>query len=213
MITRVLNVTAVKRELLRLVDPGTADVVITRGGEPIARLEPGACPEVDLLRPALVVLAAKPCAPAAREDSCRSIRAVASRFSQLVWVHGAATAAYLEVMADLDILAVETEKTAQPIITSLKAGLSCLPTESGGWFMYLFLNRPTPPAEITALLDGIPAAAAKDRGIVVPLRAGSPGHPLIFSLRYKPLILGTRKELGVPHIIRRHRDDIFFLSL
>ncbi|MBN2231895.1 MAG: NTP transferase domain-containing protein [Deltaproteobacteria bacterium] len=213
MITRVLNITAVKRDLLRLVDADAPDVVVTRGGEPVGRLLPGVQPEVEPRRPALVVLGAKPCEPAVREACCRSIRRVASRFSCLVWVHGGETAAYPDEIADLDILAVETEKTGQPIITSLKAGLSCLPAAGGGWFMYLFLNRPVPPTEIASLLDGIPDAAAKGRGIVVPLRAGSPGHPLIFSLRYKPLIMGTRKELGVPYIIRRHRDDIFFISL
>lgn len=107
---------------------------------------------------------------------------------------------------------METEKKEQPIITFLKAALSCL-AAGDQWFMVDFLNRPASPETLSALVDCLPQAIAQGKGMIVPSRNGKPSHLLVFSLPYKTKIIKTRKELGVPHIVRRHKNDIFYYDL
>ncbi|HDS16727.1 MAG TPA: hypothetical protein ENN66_09025 [Proteobacteria bacterium] len=211
MIRKALNITTVKHDLLRLVAGGGEEIVITKAGVPVATLTPGAAPEKSKL-PVLIMLGAKPCAAELRGQTLELCRLISSRFSLIVWVYSAATAGYLEEITDFDVLAVETTKTEQPIITSIKAGLSCV-SESARWFMYLFLNRPVPAVTINFLLDRLPAARTAGKGIIVPRREKQPAHPLLFSSVYKDRIMRTRKELGMPHIIRRHRHDVMFCDL
>jgi len=206
LITRVLNITLAKRQLLRLVDEDCGPVLLTKGGQPVATLRPMKPATED--RPAsLVVLGARPCGAAELDESRRNIQKASSLFDSIVWVYGEQTVEYLDPLEDLDILAVENSRSAQPIITSLKAALACLP-EGPGWFMIMLLNRPAPHSLVRRLLQRIDDARALGKSIIIPYKNDKPSHPLLLSLSHKPRIMGTRKELGLPHIIRRHRDDI-----
>lgn len=211
MIKKVLNITRVKQDLLRLVASGEDEIVITRDYEPVGMLIPSA-PQMDHAAPVLMVLGAKPCRPEIREACFAALRETAGRFSRIIFVYSLETEGYLDSFADLDIWAVGTEKKEQPIITFLKAALSCL-AAGDQWFMVDFLNRPASPETLSALVDCLPQAIAQGKGMIVPSRNGKPSHPLVFSLPYKTKIIKTRKELGVPHIVRRHKNDIFYYDL
>ncbi|MBN2332138.1 MAG: hypothetical protein JXO49_08640 [Deltaproteobacteria bacterium] len=211
MIKKVLNITRVKQDLLRLVAMGGGEMVVTRDYEPVATLIPRA-PQMDHAAPVLMVLGAKACQLEVREACYAALRRVAGRFSRIIFVYSRETEGYLDFLGDLDVWAVETEKKEQPIITSLKAALTCL-AAGDQWFMVDFLNRPSSPETLSALVDCIPQATAQGKGMIVPSRNGKPSHPLAFSLPYKTRIIKTRKELGVPHIIRRHRNDVFYHNL
>lgn len=76
MIKKVLNITRVKQDLLRLVASGEDEIVITRDYEPVGMLIPSA-PQMDHAAPVLMVLGAKPCRPEIREACFAALRETA----------------------------------------------------------------------------------------------------------------------------------------
>ncbi|HPG32003.1 MAG TPA: hypothetical protein PLQ81_14540 [bacterium] len=39
-----------------------------------------------------------------------------------------------------------------------------------------------------------------------------PSHPVSFSIKYKKYFLSTRKELGVPYLIKKFENDIEYID-
>ncbi|MBU3956021.1 hypothetical protein KJ633_06120, partial [bacterium] len=56
----------------------------------------------------------------------------------------------------------------------------------------------------------IPIARKKKKGIVITKVNGCPSHPVAMSKKYFKMLLSTRKELGIPYIIRKFKKDIIY---
>jgi CTP:molybdopterin cytidylyltransferase MocA len=208
---KLMNITSAKRDLLRLVNELQGEVIITRDSRPVARLSRlPAAPATG--KPALILLAARPCEARIKQESIANLDAVADLFSKFVVVYSRETEPELQSFKHHNLFVIETAKPTHPIITSLKAGISGL-EESDAYFMFAFLNRPVVPARCRRLTEALSRAEAEGKGIVVPVVGGRPTHPLVFAARYRENILKIRKELGVPHIIKRHREDIFYVAM
>ncbi|MBW1645685.1 MAG: NTP transferase domain-containing protein [Deltaproteobacteria bacterium] len=208
---KIINITTAKHHLLQLVNDLEEEIIITRDGEPVAVLAPPR-PAAAAGRPVLIVLGARKCSPTASEQSIAAINRAAPLFSKLIVVYSRETEELPARFRHPDLQAVATAKPEQPIVTSLKAGLTgCGPADE--FFMFTFLSKPLPVQVFATLAAAIAAARRAGKGIIVPRRHGRPTHPLLFAGRYKANIMKTRKELGIPHIIRRHADDIFYQDI
>jgi len=208
---KVINITSAKHNLLKIIAELEEDIIITRDYQPVAVLSP--LPgDATQKKPALIVLAAKQCDHHTRMKSINRINDSAKLFNKTVVVHSRETEPYLREFDHHNLLAIETEKKEYPIVTSLKAGIACL-ERSDTFFMFSFLNKPITPNTFLRLTAAISKAEKGKKGIIVPVSAGKPSHPLIFSTRYKPNIIKIRKELGIPHIIKRHKEDILYVDI
>ncbi len=208
---KVINITTAKHNLLKIITGLKEDIIITRDYQPVAVLSPVAR-NTTQKKPTLIVLGAKRCAPPVRTESIKAINEAAKLFSKTIVVYSRETESYLNKFKHQNLLAIETEKKNHPIVTSLKAGIACL-DESDLFFMFAFLNKPIKAAVFQRLTAAISEAGKKEKGIIIPVAGGKPSHPLIFSVKYKANIIKIRKELGIPHIIKRHQEDILYVEL
>ena len=208
---KVINITTAKHNLLKIIAGLEAEVIITKDYRPVAVLSP--MPKKTARRkPVLLVLAARACDRRVRRQSINNINEVAALFSKTVVVYSRETETYLQEFRHQNLLVMETEKKEHPIVTSLKAGIACL-EENDTFFMFSFLNKPITPDTFRLLTAAIREAETEKKGIIIPISGGKPSHPLIFSTRYKTNIIKIRKELGIPHIIKRHKDDILYVEV
>ncbi len=208
---KVINITTAKHNLLKIIAELEEDIIITRDYQPVAVLSriPG---DADQKKPALIVLAAKPCDHHTRAKSLAAVNESAALFSKTIVVYSRETESYLRDFNHQNLLVIETEKKEHPIVTSLKAGIACL-EESDTFFMFSFLNKPIKPGIFLRLTAAISKAKREKKGIIIPISGGKPSHPIIFSIKYKANIIKTRKELGIPHIIKRHQEDILYVDI
>ncbi len=208
---KVINITAAKHNLLKIITELEGEVIITRDCQPVAVLSP--LPQNGAReKPALIVLAARQCEPPTRKNSLAAINASAGLFGKMVVVYSRETASYLPEFNHHNLLAIETAKEQHPIVTSLKAGISCL-DGNDTFFMFSFINKPVNPEIFQRLTAAIGEAERNKKGIIIPVAGGKPSHPLIFSNRYKANIIKIRKELGIPHIIKRHQKDVLYVDI
>lgn len=208
---KVINITTAKHNLLKIIAELEEDIIITRDYHPVAMLS--SIPQDRAQRkPALIVLAAKQCNRHTRIKSIDAINESAALFSKTIVVYSGESKSYLREFKHQNLLVIETEKKEHPIVTSLKAGIACLET-SDTFFMFAFLNKPIGTDIFQRLTNAINEAKAGKKGIIVPIANGKPSHPLIFSTKYKANIIKIRKELGIPHIIKRHKEDILYVNV
>ncbi len=208
---KVINITTAKHNLLKIITELKEDIIITRDYQPIATLSP-ISPNREQKKPALIVLGAKQCESSVRMQSINNINKSARLFSKTIVVYSQETESSLGDFKHQNLMVIATEKKDHPIVTSLKAGIACL-DESDTFFMFTFLNKPVKPDIFRQLTAAISEAAIKGKGIIIPVAAGKPSHPIIFSMNYKKNIIKIRKELGIPHIIKRHQTDILYVEI
>ena len=208
---KVINITTAKHTLLKIIAELEEDIIITRDYQPVAMLSPMPQNTAEQ-KPALIVLAAKQCGRHTRMESITAINTSAMLFNKTIVVYSRETEPYLGEFGHQNLLVIETEKKEHPIVTSLKAGIACLEA-SDTFFMFSFLNKPITQDTFLRLTTAIKEAEIENKGIIIPVSAGKPSHPLIFSTRYKANIIKIRKELGIPHIIKRHKEDILYVNV
>ena len=52
-----------------------------------------------------------------------------------------------------------------------------------------------------------------DKGIAIPTYQGKRGHPLIFTIRYKPELLELKGDIGGREIIKHHPQDVLKVAV
>jgi CTP:molybdopterin cytidylyltransferase MocA len=208
---KVINITTAKHKLLKIIAELEEDIIITKDYQPVAVLSPMSRNTAQQ-KPALIVLAARQCDHHTRMKSITVINGSAKLFNKTVVVYSRETEPYLREFDHHNLLAIKTEKKEHPIVTSLKAGIACL-EGSDTFFMFSFLNKPITRNTFLRLTTAIKEAETEKKGIIIPVSEGKPSHPLIFSTRYKANIIKIRKELGIPHIIKRHKEDILYIDI
>lgn len=208
---KVINITTAKRNLLKIIAELDGDMIITKDYQPVAMLSPMAS-DTTQAKPSLIVLGAKKCAQHTKVKSITALNESAELFNKIIVVYSRETESYLRDFNHQNLLVIKTKKKEHPIVTSLKAGIACL-DESDTFFMFSFLNKPIRPDTFLRLTAAIDEAERKKKGIIIPISGGKPSHPLIFSIKYKENIIKIRKELGIPHIIKRHQEDILYVDI
>jgi CTP:molybdopterin cytidylyltransferase MocA/antitoxin (DNA-binding transcriptional repressor) of toxin-antitoxin stability system len=214
---KVLNITDARKHLLQLVGSinKTGAAIITKDYKPVAVLSSIDGYE-DRLKsanrlPALIVLGARSCGKAAAFKSIKSINAAAAgSFSKIIFVYGPETEKYCRLFQAKDLRFVFNEKNDQPIITSVKRALTAV-SEADEFFVITFLSQ-TQPKEILIRLSGKTAGQPRNR-IIITRKNGMPVHPVAFSRDYIKTFIETRKELGIPHIVKKFSKDVGYMDV
>lgn len=94
---------------------------------------------------------------------------------------------------------------ARGMSTSLRAGVAAAPDHTNA-FMIALADMPeiTMPL-VESLID---AFRQTDKDILVPNRAGSNGHPVLFDRKYEDELRALQGDVGAKAIIRRHASSV-----
>lgn len=216
---RVFKITKARKDLLKIADSLKNDtgIIITCENHPVAALigiekyeEYFTASRNRAGLPALLVLGAKNCARRAALESIESVNKNADDlFSKIIFVCGKATLTYANRFAVSDLRVVYNEKASLPLITSVKCGITAL-SASDRWFVITFLSAPQENGIFRRISK---AASASAKGIIIVRKNGRPAHPVAFAARYVDMFIKTRKELGIPYLIKKFRDDIKYLDI
>ena len=211
---RVENATNVRKKFLKIID-GDFSYVISKGSSARAVLIPIKIYEKFCGRgrgslPALAVLGAKNCLKKKALEAIANINRAEKYFSKIIFVYGEKTASYADYFRVRDLRIVLNGKPHLPVITSMKLALTALSADDD-FIVFCFLSKPSAGRSFKKMSEKIISAGKKKKGIVITKINGRPSHPIAFSGKYFKRILSTRKELGIPHIVRKFKKDIMYV--
>jgi len=213
----VVNVTNLRGELLNTVDKISrfGKIIITKDAKPVAVLldikeyEKKYFPDACRL-PALMVLGARKCFDIAAFETIKKINAVCIKhFSKIIYVYSNTTKKYIANFKTADLRAVYNKKGNLPIITSLKCGITAL-SPSDRYFIVVFLSHPQDEKTLILMSKSVVETGNK---IVILRKNEEPVHPIAFPSKYKTVMIETRKELGIPYIIKKFKNEIRYVNI
>ena len=160
--------------------------------------------------PALLVLGAKKCPDTYAFKTINSINSICKKYySKVIFVYGDATKKYRSNFKTDDLRTVYNKKSNLPIITSLKCGITAL-SSSDKYFVVVFLSQSQDKKTLMTMSN---AAINSGNKIIISRKSGKTVHPIVFSADYKNILIKTRKELGIPHIIKKFKDKIMYVDI
>jgi molybdenum cofactor cytidylyltransferase len=130
--------------------------------------------------------------------------AIASGARPVVAVTGHETAAVATALRGLDVTAIVNPDYAQGLSTSLRAGLSALPSGVDG---ALILLGDMPGIDVVVLCALIAAFAGAD-AICVPVRHGRRGNPVLWGRNYFAAMMGLTGDVGAKPLMARYQDRL-----
>ncbi len=206
----IRSTTAVRQNLTSLLDGLEDEIIITKNYRPRARLCPLAA-DTDS-RPALILLGTRSREKKLSRETIRNINRQEELFSRVIFVCSEETRPLAPEIKIDDLRLIRTDRKEEPIISPLKAGLSGL-NPGDEFFIFSFLSAPGAPARFSPLIEGIRQARERQKLLVIPRLDGEPTHPVAISTELKKEIIDTRKELGIPYLIRQFEDELHYLDI
>ncbi|MEA2082514.1 MAG: NTP transferase domain-containing protein [Elusimicrobiota bacterium] len=209
----VENATNIRKRFLRIMD-GKKTHIISKDSAarsvlmPVEVYEKLISGEKEKL-PSLAVLGARFCGREKALETARAVSAAGKYFSKIIFVCGEKTEKYAEFFKAADVRAVSNGKPEMPIITSLKLAVTAL-SSGDDFLVFCFLSKSASPAVLRKMAAKISVARKKKKGIVITKVKGRASHPVAMSKKYFKMLLSTRKELGIPYIIRKFKKDIIY---
>lgn len=112
-------------------------------------------------------------------------------------------------LADRPVHVVENPDYRSGMLSSVRCGLAALPHQCAAALVALGDQ----PAVSSTLVDRmIRAFDSTKKGLVVPVRDGKRGHPLLIAVRYFDEILTRYDDVGLRGLARAHGDDVLELA-
>jgi molybdenum cofactor cytidylyltransferase len=134
--------------------------------------------------------------------------ALASNAAAVLVVTGHMAAEVTSALAGLDVTLVANPDYATGLASSLKAGIRALPPLCDGALILLGDMPQIAPEH----LDTLMAAFAAD-AIVVPVRNGRQGNPVLWPARFFPELLGLDGDAGAKRLIAAHAASVCEVDL
>jgi molybdenum cofactor cytidylyltransferase len=133
-------------------------------------------------------------------------QALASRARPVIVVTGYQRDAVESALAGLDVGFVHNPDFAEGIASSVRAGVAAVPEMSPGVVVCLG----DMPRVNAVLLDVMMERFSPDHGalIVVPVRDGRRGNPVLWSRRFFPELRMLSGDVGARHLLERYGEAI-----
>lgn len=132
--------------------------------------------------------------------------ALASGAGPVIVVTGFDAARVANAVHNLKVTIVHNATFEEGLSSSLRAGLSALPSDSDGT---LILLGDMPAIESSDLEALIAAFAAKDRqAICVPVRHGRRGNPVLWGAAYFAEMMSLSGDVGAKPLMARHTEHV-----
>ncbi|MGM0381565.1 MAG: hypothetical protein ACQEP7_06220 [bacterium] len=203
----IRSTTAVRQNLTSLLDELEDEIIVTKNYRPRARITP--LREDGDSRPALILLGTKSKSIKNSRETIRNINEYSDLFSRVIFVCSEQTRNLAAKIQNNDLRIICSDRQDQPIISPLKAGLSGL-NPGDDFLIFTFLSTPRAAERFPRLIEGIKTAREKNKLLVIPRINGDPAHPVAVSTTIKDEIINTRKELGIPHLIKKFEENIHY---
>ena len=131
---------------------------------------------------------------------------LASRARPVIVVTGHQRERVEAALSGLAVTFVHNANFADGLSTSLKAGISALPTQADGAVVCLG----DMPHVDAALIDRLIGAFDPERGalVVVPTIAGKRGNPVVWSRRFFPDLASLDGNVGARHLIAGYQEAV-----
>jgi len=100
---------------------------------------------------------------------------------------------------------VENPRTDGDMLESLRCGLRALPAAAEA---VLVCPGDQPTLEATLVGRLLEAFRARRTGILVPVRRGRRGHPLLFAAHYRDELLTRHDGIGLRGLLQGHAEDV-----
>jgi CTP:molybdopterin cytidylyltransferase MocA len=207
----VYNITFVKNNFLDIINNIQDDIIITKNYIPVAKIKKNKSSPNSKKKISLIVLGSKKCDNKTTIKSIKTYNRLYSYFNNIVFVYSAATEPYINKFKNKNLIISFNEKTAHPIITALKKGVSGL-IDNEDYFMITFLNKNITENRFKKILNAIDKPNP-NKNIFIPQFKNEATHPIVFSNKYIEKIIKTRKELGIPYILNKYKNDIYFVNI
>ena len=110
-------------------------------------------------------------------------------------------------LAGRDVHLVHARDYAGGLASSLGSGIAALPAEVGAAVVCLGDMPLVRPADIDKIIDGYDPAAG--RLIVVPVRDGQRGNPVLWDRRFFPEILALKGDRGARSLLGPHARQVY----
>jgi molybdenum cofactor cytidylyltransferase len=138
-------------------------------------------------------------------------RLLASRARPIVAVLGNASEAVDAALGKLPVERIRNTDFAQGLSTSLKCGISALPSDLDGALVCLG----DMPLITGRHIDRLIAAfnPLEGRAIIVPTRRGKRGNPVLWSARFFPEMAELAGDVGAKHLIGEHAGLVFEVEM
>ncbi len=163
-------------------------------------------------RPALIVLGTKSENPEVEEQTIKRINRATELFARTIFVCSDKTRKYAPELKGHDIRLVTNQKTEYPIISPLKDGMGGL-NPGDDFFVFTFLSAPKAAARLPLICEAVETCRRQDKLVAMPTLNGKPTHPIALSSSLRDEIIKTRKELGIPYLIRKYADNIVYREI
>ncbi len=137
--------------------------------------------------------------------------ALASRASPVCVVIGHEGERVRSALAGLPIKIVENPNFAEGLSTSLHAGLTALPADTGGAVVLLADMPEITPAMIDRLLDAFDPGAGNL--IIVPTLAGKRGNPVLWSATFFRDLMAVRGDAGGRQLLEANAGAVVEVEL
>ncbi|HEY0281129.1 MAG TPA: NTP transferase domain-containing protein [Rhizomicrobium sp.] len=133
--------------------------------------------------------------------------AVASSADPVIVVTGQHAKEVENSLNGLTVRFVENKEYSKGLSASLKCGLRALPEDCDGAVILLG----DMPLVTSSLIDRLIAAfdPVQERAIVVPVRGGRRGIPVLWAKRFFPEMLALEGDQGAKDLLARHQDLIY----
>jgi molybdenum cofactor cytidylyltransferase len=132
--------------------------------------------------------------------------ALASGAGPVIVVTGFDAARVANAVHNLKVTIVHNATFEEGLSSSLRAGLSALPSDSDGT---LILLGDMPAIESSDLEALMAAFAAKDRqAICVPVRHGRRGNPVLWGAAYFAEMMSLSGDVGAKPLMARHTEHV-----
>jgi molybdenum cofactor cytidylyltransferase len=181
------------------------------GGQPIARRQPAKIAAIVLAAGRSTRMGAGRNKLTTELDGKPIVRrtveaALASRARPVVVVTGHERDGIERALVGLDVTFVHNPGYADGLSTSLRAGLATLPDDADA-AVVLLGDMPLLPAEIVDVL--IAAFEPKEgRAIVVPVRHGRRGNPVLWGRGYFAALAGLKGDVGAKHVLAENAEAV-----
>ncbi len=209
-IKEIHNITTVRQNLPGILDELESDIIITRNYRPQAIIKP--LQDDTDERPALIILGTKAESEKKAEKTISEINSNAELFSRIIFVCSDKTRKYGFKLKGCDIRLVINEKTEYPIISPLKDGLGGL-NPGDNFFIFTFLSAPEATTRLPLICEAVKNCRDEKKLVAMLTLNGDPTHPIALSCSLQDEIIKTRKELGIPYLIRKYEDNIVYKEI
>jgi len=112
-------------------------------------------------------------------------------------------------LAGRPVTLVASDDPDGDMLSSVRCGLRALPPQCDAVLVALG-DQPSITADLVGRM--VDAFRAGGRGIVVPVHGGRPGHPILFSTRYRDEVLTRYDKLGLRGLRQAHPEDVLELD-